>query len=53
MQNKDPGKSHFYISMIKSTIRIFAGGALYHGQFVIAGSLLIAAEILGILEEIV
>ena len=50
---KDPGKGHFYVSLIKSVIRIGAGAALICGSVVIAGVLLIAAELLGILEEIV
>ena len=50
---KDPGKGHFYVSLIKSAIRIAAGGALIYGSVVTAGVLLIAAELLGILEEVV
>ena len=53
IQPKDTSKGHFYISLIKSGIRIVAGAYLVMGDFVIAGLLLIAAELLGILEEIV
>jgi hypothetical protein len=48
----DPSKKHFYISLVKSVVRIWAGIALIYGSFVIAGMLLIAAEGLGILEEL-
>lgn len=51
MVNKDPGKRHFIISMVKSGVRIVAGAALVLGLFVTAGSLLIIAEVLGIAEE--
>ena len=59
--NKDPGKFHFYVSLVKSTVRIAAGVAFvvagYYledwGTYIImGGALLIAAEILGILEEL-
>ena len=48
----DPLK-HKYISFIKSGFRILAGISLCFGDFVIAGSLLIVAELLGIAEELV
>ena len=50
---KDPGKGHFYVSLSKSVLRIFAGAFLIQGNLVGAGLLLIGAEILGIVEEIV
>lgn len=50
---KDPGKGHFYVSIVKSVLRIAAGGTLITGAFVTAGILFIVAELLGILEEIV
>ena len=59
--NKDPGKFHFYVSLVKSAVRIAAGVAYvvagYYledwGTYIImGGALLIAAEILGILEEL-
>lgn len=56
---KDPGKGHFYVSLIKSAFRILAGAALISGavwapiMFVHAGILFIVAEVLGIVEEIV
>ena len=49
---KDPSKKHFYISLVKSVVRIAAGAFLVSGNFVAAGALLIGAEILGILEEL-
>ena len=53
IQPKDTSKGHFYVSLVKSAIRITAGGALISGFIVHAGVLLIAAEILGIVEELV
>ena len=49
---KDPSKKHFWISMVKSVIRIGAGGFLITGNLLVAGALLIFAEILGIAEEL-
>lgn len=51
MNHPDP-TSHLYWSLAKSSIRILAGGVLIGGYFVIAGLLLIVAELLGIAEEI-
>lgn len=48
----DPSKKHFYISLVKSGVRIIAGIALCTGSFLTAGLLLIGAELLGILEEL-
>lgn len=45
--------NHFNVSLAKSILRITACGFLMEAQLVIAGSLLIAAEALGILEEFV
>lgn len=45
--------THTSVSMIKSGFRILAGVALCVGDFVVAGSLLIVAELLGIAEELV
>ena len=52
MINKDPGKRHFYISMVKSAIRMFAATALFFGSLPLAGTLFLIAEILGVAEEI-
>lgn len=59
--NKDPGKGHFYVSVVKSILRFAAGGVLVSlglqfSQFdllTIAGILFIMAEVLGIVEELV
>lgn len=61
MEHPDP-KAHFYISMVKSFVRIAAGAAFIMAwvdsglalQFIATGGLLlITAEALGILEEVV
>lgn len=52
-QPRDPSRNHFYVSVVKSGFRIAAGMALVQGYLVWAGVLLILAELLGILEEIV
>jgi hypothetical protein len=51
--SKDPGKGHFYVSLIKSALRIGAGYFLIQGNFLVCGVLLIVAEVLGIVEELV
>lgn len=48
----DPLK-HKYISFAKSALRIIAGITLFTGNFVAAGTLIVLAEILGIVEEMV
>lgn len=48
---KDERDSHFWISMVKSCVRICAGVALMFGSVVTCGALLVIAEMLGILEE--
>lgn len=55
LEPKDVSKKHFYISyisLVKSAVRVWAGWALINLQVPLAGSLLIAAEILGVLEEL-
>lgn len=52
-QPKDPSKGHFYVSLVKSGVRIIAGAALMKVGLVTAGLLLIIAELLGIFEELV
>ena len=37
MEPVDPSKKHFYISMVKSGVRIIAGVMLAMGNFVLAG----------------
>jgi hypothetical protein len=53
IQPKDTSKGHFYVSLAKSVVRIGAGGCLIMGDLFFAGSLLIFAEALGIVEEMV
>jgi len=52
-QPRDTSQGHFYVSLVKSAIRIGAGGCLIIGIVFFAGFLLIFAEILGIIEELV
>jgi len=53
IQPKDTSRGHFYVSLAKSGLRILAGIFLIDGNFYAAGSLLILAEGLGIVEELV
>lgn len=53
VQPKDTSKGHFYTSLVKSVLRIGAGAALMSGMLYWGGALLIVAEILGIVEELV
>jgi hypothetical protein len=53
LQPKDTSRGHFYVSLVKSVFRIGAGACLMAGFFWFAGFLLIFAEMLGILEELV
>lgn len=53
IQPKDTSRGHFYVSLAKSGIRIFAGGVLMSGNFWLAGVCIVLAEVLGVIEEIV
>ena len=53
VQPKDTSKGHFYVSLVKSGLRIVAGASLIMMGFPEAGWLFIAAEVLGIVEELV
>jgi hypothetical protein len=53
IQPKDTSKGHFYVSLAKSGIRIFAGGVLIAGNIWLAGVCIVLAEVLGIVEELV
>lgn len=44
--------SHFWLSMIKSVIRIGGCFALMYGEYTSAGMSLFVAEIVGIIEEL-
>ena len=47
------GLTHYNVSMAKSALRVGAGVALVFGSLVPAGVLLILAEVLGVVEEMV
>lgn len=53
IQPRDTSRGHFYVSLAKSGLRIIAGAFLMLGNVFVAGGLLIAAEALGVLEEMV
>lgn len=62
IQPKDTSKGHFYVSLVKSFVRVLAGFALIFSTvepilsdryMIMAGSLLILAEFLGVVEELV
>ena len=60
IQPKDVSKGHFYVSLVKSGVRIVAGLALAGAGWLElnpymqgAGLLLVLAEVLGIVEEVV
>ena len=54
IQPRDTSKGHFYVSLFKSATRIAAGISLiWPGSIFLAGVFLIAAEVLGIVEELV
>ena len=60
IQPKDTSKGHFYVSIVKSVVRIAAGiffviaGSTISNSWILSGGvLLIGAEILGIVEELV
>jgi hypothetical protein len=52
MNQPDP-KLHQSVSLVKSAVRIGAGALLMWGPVWAAGLLLILAELLGIIEELV
>jgi DNA-binding transcriptional regulator PaaX len=52
-QKESNSAKHFYISLVKSTLRILAGVVLMtSGDLITAGALLVVAEGLGIAEEL-
>jgi len=53
VQPKDTSKGHFYVSLVKSAIRIVAGACLISGNLLMAGYCLIMAEMLGVVKELV
>ena len=53
MQQKESKTNwHFAISLAKSAVRIVAGAMLVMGNIYVAGFLIVAAELLGIIEEL-
>ena len=53
IQLRDTSKGHFYVSLVKSALRVVAGAMFIQGSMILGGAFLIAAEALGILEEVV
>ena len=53
VQPKDTSRGHFYVSLAKSALRVIAGGNLVLGNLFWAGTFLILAEVLGVVEELV
>ena len=60
IQPKDPSRGHFYVSLVKSVLRIIAGACIITAGYatqqywlVSGGLLLVGAEILGVVEELV
>lgn len=53
IQPKDPSKGHFYVSLVKSALRVVAGATLIQGSLVLCGAFIITAEVLGVIEELV
>jgi hypothetical protein len=56
INSKDPSKGHFYVSIVKSLLRLGACYGLYmtgDALLIVVGILFGLAEILGIVEELV
>lgn len=53
IQPRDTSRNHFYVSLAKSALRAIAGASLVMMGLPEAGWLLIAAEVLGVVEELV
>jgi hypothetical protein len=60
IQPKDTSKGHFYVSLAKSVLRIIASACIITAGYatqqywlVAGGVLLLGAEVLGIVEELV
>jgi hypothetical protein len=56
INSKDPSKGHFYVSIVKSLLRLGACYGLYltgDTLLIVVGALFGLAEILGIVEELV
>lgn len=53
IQPRETSQGHFYVSLLKSAVRIVAGVAIMFGALMTGGGLIVLAECLGILEEII
>lgn len=53
IQPRDASRGHFYVSLVKSGLRTVAGASLIMMGLPEAGWFLIAAEVLGVVEELV
>jgi hypothetical protein len=53
IQPKDVSRGHFYVSIVKSALRLCAGASLIMMGLPEAGWFFIAAEVLGVVEELV
>lgn len=53
VQPKDTGRGHFWVSIVKSVIRLGACFELFLGDYAVAAVMLAVAELLGIGEELV
>ena len=53
IQPKDTSRGHFFVSLAKSMLRILAGVSFCYSFVYAGGMLLILAEGLGIVEELV
>ena len=53
IQPKDVSRGHFYVSIVKSGLRLCAGASLIMMGLPEAGWFFIVAEVLGIVEELV
>jgi hypothetical protein len=53
IQPKDVSRGHFYVSIVKSVLRLCAGTSLILMGLPEAGWFFIVAEVLGIVEELV
>ena len=53
VQPKDTSRGHFWVSIVKSIIRLGACFALFLGDYAVAAVVLAVAELLGIGEELV
>ena len=52
--NKDPSKGHFYVSLVKSVVRLVGCVvAIYTGSVIMLAIFLAVAELIGVVEELV